>query len=259
MAVSDSAFMGFQWRKDSGDFSRLDGQKPAHFILEQVEQDRFRLVDGFRFTRPTGQTIDVRPEFVKRTDLATVPRPLGWFVSRHGLHTPAALLHDQLCDHEETRPDGMSRDDIDVFFLEAMKAAGVGPIRRLIRYAGVVWWTRVRLPWLFTIAMTLWLAAAAGGMASLAFVCAAQAWWWLPVPLLAQFVAAILWLPGRYWAGVVAGYALPFVLFPGLVCWLFYTSYWLPGWLWYGTVRGFRALTRTAAPLPPKPTGYKQR
>jgi hypothetical protein len=35
------------------------------------------------------------------TDLASIPSFLGWFARRHGRHTPAALLHDQLIPNDD--------------------------------------------------------------------------------------------------------------------------------------------------------------
>jgi hypothetical protein len=92
----------------------------------QAERERFRV--------PVGQ----------RTDFASVPRSLVWFIPRYGRYTKAAILHDHLCDLAEQGK--FERREADGIFRQAMRSLGVAFIRRWIM------WAAVRLGALTTVA-----------------------------------------------------------------------------------------------------------
>src|SRR5215213_7385289 len=88
------------WVTDTAPFSQLDDvQVPASFVVEQITDKEFRIPAGLGFQyNPShdGAVIRVTPESLPTTDFASIPRYMAWFVSRHGRHTPAAFVHDQL-------------------------------------------------------------------------------------------------------------------------------------------------------------------
>jgi len=78
-----------------------------------------------RFQVPIGQ----------RTDFASVPRSLVWFIPRYGRYTKAAILHDYLCNLAEQGK--FERREADGVFRQAMRSLGVAFIRRWIMWAAV--------------------------------------------------------------------------------------------------------------------------
>jgi len=80
-----------------------------------------------RYTVPKGE----------RTDFASVPRPLVWFIPTYGRYTKAAILHDYLC--RLVREGKFDRRDADGIFRQAMRSSGVPFLRRWIMWAGVRW------------------------------------------------------------------------------------------------------------------------
>ena len=78
------------------------------------------------------------PHFV--TDHASVPAVLRGLVAQSGVHSAASVLHDWLYSVAEP-PKAQTqfrkeRFRADQIFLEAMKASGVGPLRRSALYRG---------------------------------------------------------------------------------------------------------------------------
>lgn len=71
-----------------------------------------------------------------RTDLASVPRFLTWFIPDHGAYSIAAIVHDWLC--EIAVPGGMvTRRDADGMFGVMLGELGVPRIQRRLMWAGV--------------------------------------------------------------------------------------------------------------------------
>jgi hypothetical protein len=66
------------------------------------------------------------------TDLASVPFWLWWFVASYGLHTRAALLHDQLVDVEQ-----FDRVEADRVFRLALEESKVRWMRRWLMWTAV--------------------------------------------------------------------------------------------------------------------------
>ena len=78
-------------------FTGPAGVGDARVRLEQVEPKRFVLLEGFRYRSPaTGKRFEVTPKSLHKTDLASVPFLMRWFVNSYGRHTLPALLHDCL-------------------------------------------------------------------------------------------------------------------------------------------------------------------
>jgi hypothetical protein len=217
----------FLWELDTSPFSSEEGTQPGRIVLRQVDDDTFELVEPFSFTAPDGRVFPVIPELLGRTDLASIPSFLGWFARRHGRHTPAALLHDQLItDEPERLPEELRvpPEEADHIFREALLASDVALVKAWVLYAGVAartrWWRR---PW-GAIGLVLWFVAALTGTGFLVWGLT-QGWWWLiAVALLAPVPASLLW--GRsYPAGLVAGYAFWLVVFGSAPAWLSYQAY----------------------------------
>jgi hypothetical protein len=208
--------MPFEWTGNTVPFVDLANHTPARFVLEQVEDDQFRLKVPFRYHPPGGPDIDVTPQALGDTDLASVPIFMSWFVSRHGRHTPAALVHDQLVT--DTMP-AKQRAAADRIFLQAMDALDVPPVRSRVTWAAVALATRWHTtPW-GRLAILAWGLASAVGTALLIYGLASWTLWLIAATLLGPLLGAGLW--GRqFWAGVIAGYALWVVALPALTSWL---------------------------------------
>ena len=98
--------------------------EPARFVIEQLGDSEFGVHPGGGFQyvpSGSGDPIVVDESTLPRSDLASVPLALTWFVSRHGRHTPAALVHDRLVRSGSTYDERIRADDI---FLEAMERSG---------------------------------------------------------------------------------------------------------------------------------------
>lgn len=105
--------------------------------LEQIDRKRFLLMRGFRYTDPDGERHHVTPKGVGKTDLASVPSILWWFVASYGRQTRAALVHDQLIDQIE-------RHDADWVFRRALGDSGIGWARRWLAWSAVSFETTFR-------------------------------------------------------------------------------------------------------------------
>lgn len=154
-------------------FWSLHDESEPEIRLRQVSPNAFQLLEGFRFVRPgeaphRAITVPAHdpgrpPSRGNVTDLASVPWFLWWFISSHGRHTRAALLHDHLV----TDPH-FDRREADVVFREALADAGVSWVRRWVMWGGVTIgtkWKRDRFRLLLFVAhlvasyvlMGLWL------------------------------------------------------------------------------------------------------
>jgi hypothetical protein len=261
--------MPFTWDRDTRPFSDVDDAQPGHFVLRQVDDDTFALSEPIRFTRPKGMrggvgpTIVVKPEWLERTDLASIPSYLGWFARRHGRHTPAALLHDVLVPDRSGWPDDLPEDwrlapdQADLLFRELLLACGVPLVRSYVMWAGVTVRTRMASrPW-GRIGLFVWFAAALAGTALLIYGLTTLTWWLVAVALLAPIPAAVLW--GRqYLAGLMAGYALWLVVVGSLPAFLAFKVYQGIEWLaWH--LRRIRPANRPVVDELPPPVPYDKR
>lgn len=116
-------------------FSTLDGNAFPVPVLAQVEPEVFEICVPFRYRRRTQDDWITVPksEEHRRTDLASVPRFMLWLVPRYGVHTLAALVHDQLVD--DPPPGG--RVEADTIFRDALGELKVPLIRRWMMWAAV--------------------------------------------------------------------------------------------------------------------------
>jgi hypothetical protein len=219
--------MPFVWELDTSPFSSGDGTQPGRIVIRQVDDDSFELVEPFVFTAPDGREFPVRPEYLGRTDLASIPGFLGWFARRHGRHTPAALLHDQLITTEPERlPPSLRVTPVeaDRLFREALLASDVALVKSYVMWAGAALVTRWWSGWGARIALVAWFALAVAGTAVLVAGLADAEWWWVAAALLAPVPASVLW--GRqFGAGLIGGYAFWFVVAGSLPAWLVYQVY----------------------------------
>ena len=215
--------MGFTWQTNTAPFLDRTTHRPdARFVLEQIDDERFRLTDEVHYEGRAG-TYDI-PPFA--TDLASIPRFMSWFASRHGRHTPAALLHDYLIPGgpQDPVPPPVPRHEADEKFRIVLDELGVPLVRARIMWAGVTFATRVGSGIGSLVAMIAWLVAALAGTVVLVWgLSAGNPWLYVPAALV-PIAAAVLWGP-QWRAGLIGGYALWLVLVPALVSWLGYKLY----------------------------------
>lgn len=243
--------MAFAWTTSTAPFTDAAGRQPARFVLEQVGDDAFRLVRPFRWRRRTGTVVEVTPASLGVTDLASIQPAVAWFVTRHGRHTPAALVHDQLT---RTARSPEERAAADLAFREAMGELGVPPVRTAVMWATVAMATRwVGGPWR-RAGILAWGACSLLGMGSLIQGAVRRRPTQVAVALVAPLPAAALW--GRQWrAGIVAGYAVWFVLVPTATSLAGYSAYWSAE----AALRaGRRLLARRGDPEPPGPVPFSE-
>lgn len=220
--------MPFIWTGDTGTFTTADGKKPARFVLEQVSDRGFVVCDPFVFQHgehpyPVSDQEPDDPGNQTTTDLASIPVFLQWFVSRHGRHTPAALVHDYYTKHDTSFDDRVKFDRI---FLDAMDDLAVPPVRSRVMWSAVsmasLWSNGVR----GKLQLLVWAAAASTGVGCLVWGLATLTLWAIAAALVGPSVGALLW--GRlYWAGVIGGYALPFIVLPATTSLLGLAAYWV--------------------------------
>jgi hypothetical protein len=243
------------WTTNTVPFSELrDPTKPAHFVVEQISDKDFRIPAGLGFQyNPDGGTQVIAVTHIPRqtTDFASIPRYLSWFVSRHGRHTPAALVHDQLVtDHM----DHDARTQADRLFRDMMDDLEVPPVQSRVMWAAVTIATRRHGPLRTKASLVAWAILAALGIGTLAWGLATTNPWLVLLALVGPAIGAPLW--GRHYAaGLIAGYALPIVALPAIACLLGYWTYWL-------TEQAVRLARRPQTPQPdqlPGPIGYQGR
>jgi hypothetical protein len=239
-------------------FIKLEGEGPGlpEVVLKQVGPNSFQLLHGFRYQVPPDGIIYAVPAHDPNlppdapnnsTDLASVPFWLWWFVASYGLHTRAALLHDQLVDVAE-----LDRAQADRIFRLALEDSKVRWMRRWLM------WTAVSIATMALKARARF-AAFAGMLVLLIGLLAAWAFGWLPdlpggvrawVPALVALFAGFAF--GRLWPLTVAGLLL--ITAPTIVVWTVLIVVWLLDYakaIW-NRVRG-RAFERPPlVPLEPR-------
>ena len=245
----------WRWGEHTEPFSALrEPDQPAHIVVEQIGDKDFRIPEhlGFQYN-PVGEPpITVTCDSLPTTDFASIPRYMSWFVSRHGRHTPAALVHDPLVTA------GMSFEDrkaADRRFLTMMDSLEVPPVQGRVMWAAVTLATRLHGTRTSKVGLALWAVIAAGGMVLLVWGAATVTPWMIAVALVAPAVAALLW-GNQYRAGLIAGYALPIVALPALAS---LAGYWIY-WLIEKAVKIIRArLPHNKDKALPEPIGYQGR
>ena len=248
---------GWRWGTRTWPFSVIgEPYENARFVIEQVGDACFALPDGGGFQyngAGPGYPAVVTQETLKgTTDLASIPRFMGWFVSRYGRHTPAVLVHDMRVEDDM---DLDARIKADNELLEMMTHLDVPVVRRRVMWAAVTVATRWKGNVLARLGIILWGLLAAGGVALLARGIATGTAWQIALALLAPFPASLLWGSQRT-AGLVGGLAMPFVIVPAAASWFGYGVYWLVE----ETIRRVLALhPRNDLEMLPTPTPYKER
>lgn len=207
-------------------FFAVDDSRPR-FVLEQIDDDVFYVTTPFVYCpEASRKRVDVNSDTLPTTDLASIPWFASWFVSRHGRHTPAALLHDCLVHDARRRGDHAARAQADLEFRNALDELQVPPVRGRVMWAAVTFATRWGTGWLLRAGLALWLLAALAGTFAFVFGAMAGRPWTMVAAALGPVVGAVLW--GRqYVAGVVGSYALLVIALPTIACIVAYSVYWL--------------------------------
>ncbi len=166
------------------------------------------------------------------SDLASIPRYMRWFESSYGLHTLAAVLHDDLIVDE---PNGgpLGSDTLsDTFFREMMRAAGVAWLKRWIMWAAVALRSRWAAGGVRRISVFVWIVLSCLGITSFVWGVGSVLFDWsgpdavglLAIAAVLPWVAATLW--GRqYFAGIVAAAAALWIVPAAAVAGVGYVIY----------------------------------
>jgi hypothetical protein len=250
------------WVTNTKPFSALGvPTDQACFVVEQVTDRSFRIPDGSGFqynsarddTDATYKVIEITHESLPDTDFASIPRYMSWLISRHGRHTPAALVHDQLVT------DDMSfeaRKQADRLFLDMMDDLDVPPVQSRVMWAAVTLATRWHGSGRSKAGLVAWAALAAVGIVALGAGLVTTNPLLVVLALVGPALAAVLW-GDQYWAGLTAGYALPVVALPALAALGGYWVYWV---IEMAVKLGRRARHREPEPpVLPGPIGYQGR
>jgi hypothetical protein len=220
-----------------------DQGAPAHpngILLEQIDSKTFALHSRVHFRGTTGLEgripetqialiRDVSPDTLAETDLASVPTPLQWLVSRYGVHTPAALIHDRFIGMKKKQKEDLKVDELtdahtDRYFRFMLEAVGVRWLRRWMMWAAVAMRTRWASGWPKRILMIVWLLASVAGIAVAVAGIITGNWLWVVAASLAPLVFGLLW-DRQYGAGLVAAYTAIWVLPPTVLGALGYVIY----------------------------------
>ncbi len=207
-----------------------DPRCPDGIVLEQIASKEFILRSTVHFKGTTGlegRIPDAELSVIRTvspltiggsTDLASVPTPLQWLVSRYGVHTPAALIHDRFigmskdqrtCAKVESLTDAYT----DRYFRFMLEALEVRWLRRWMMWAAVAMRTRWASGWPKRIMMIVWLLASVTGIGVAIAGIATGNWWWVIASSVAPLLFALLW-DRQYGAGLVAAYTAIWVLPP---------------------------------------------
>jgi len=163
---------------------------------------------------------DWDPAQPRRSDLASIPPFMRWFVNSYGRHSLAAIIHDELILDARPNEGALGSDTLsDTFFREMMRCSGVPWLLRWIMWSAVAMRTRwAALGWRRATLVT-WVVLAAAGIAMFVWAVGSLAGWghvlppgvMLTIALVMPFAAAPLW--GRqYGAGLVAAVAALWIL-----------------------------------------------
>ena len=253
--VSESATTGawYPWRVAPG----FEVRSPDGDVgLVQIDRKNFLVESEFRFsdegvltmltdrlvrkgkseTQARAAVEDARtytPRAEDPTDLASIPRYMRWFESSYGLHTLAAIIHDDLIVPEPN--GGPLGDDTlsDRFFREMMRTAGVRWLKRWIMWSAVALRSRWAVGGIRRLSVLVWLLLSATGITSFVWGLGSATFGWgspldpwalLVVALVLPFAAAFLW-GKQYGAGIVAAAAALWILPAAALAGLGYVVY----------------------------------
>jgi hypothetical protein len=225
--------------------------------LEQIDRKQFLVSQSFRFTDEGAILDDLRRKLAARswdtakieraindartftpaeenpTDMASIPRYMRWFENTYGLHTPAAILHDQLI-RDKPNAGALESDTLaDRFFREMMGAAGVKCLKRWIMWAAVALRSRWAAGGRRRAFVCIWIVAAVVGLSSFVTALGSAAfgwghpigtgWLWL-IGLALPFASAPLW--GRQYGGsLIAAIAALWILPASILAFVGYALY----------------------------------
>jgi hypothetical protein len=243
-----------------------DPALPGGIVLEQIDSKQFALRSCVRFTGITGLEGRIPGDQIEvirtvtpatiggTTDLASVPTPLQWLVSRYGAHTPAALIHDRFIgmSKEEKELVGVSELNdayTDRYFRFMLEAIGVRWLRRWMMWAAVALRTRWASGWIRRVMLTIWLIASVTGIGVSLVGIATGNWWWVVAASLAPLLFGLLW-DRQYGAGLVAAYTAIWVLPPTILGSL--------GFLVYRVLEGVAAKVRGRNTARMQPNSYSE-
>ena len=116
-------------------FRTRDGAGFPVPVLAQIDGKNFEICVPFmyRHSEEDEWILVPKDERFRRTDLASVPGFLLWLVPRYGLHTLAAMVHDQLIKD----PPSGGRVKADTIFRDSLGELKVPWIRRWIIWTAV--------------------------------------------------------------------------------------------------------------------------
>lgn len=172
-----------------------------------------------------------------KTDLASIPSFMRWFVNNYGKHTLAAIIHDRLITDGEPNTGALGSDTLsDRFFREMMGASGIGWLQRWIMWAAVAMRSRWAAGGVRRASLVVWGVLAACGI-SLFVVGAVAALGWghllgidanvaLTIAVVMPFVGCLLWGKQRG-ASLVAALAALWIFPPAILALVGYAVYWL--------------------------------
>lgn len=225
---------GAPWAKSF----EVEGDREGRIVLRQIDRKTFELGSTITYigaeTGLEGRLDDaalmeirrVSPERLRFTDLASVPGPLQWLVTRYGVHTPAALIHDWLIGSGPSPIVGLTDQHADRYFRFMLRDLGVRWIRRWMMWAAVALRTRHAARGLRRLLLVVWAVAALAGMSGFAIGIVTGSLGLVLITTIAPLLFSLLW--GRqYGAGLVASYAAPWVVPPTMVGALGYFLYWI--------------------------------
>ena len=111
---------------------------PVHLDLRSVNGEEFRLLGRIGYVSDLCADMFVAPDDLEtfRTDLASVPAVLRWFVPRSGPFLPAAVLHDAMVEPGiHYLGPRVTRREADAIFREALVELGTGVVRARLMWA----------------------------------------------------------------------------------------------------------------------------
>ena len=184
---SNAATSWSPWRvaRNSG-FEVLD---PGGDVgLVQIDRSQFLVTKAFRFSNTAVEAMltarlvrdgksadeaqravdDARtftPTTENPTDMASIPLFMRWFENTYGLHTLAAIIHDQLIVNEPNAGALGSDTLSDRFFREMMRSAGVRWLKRWIMWSAVAIRSRWAAGGIRRLSVLVWLVLAITGIA----------------------------------------------------------------------------------------------
>ena len=96
----------------------------ASLVTEQIQHQRWQVVQPFRFTSKTGLAVDIPAAF--QTDLASIPAVAQSLVSKVGYWSQPAVVHDMLYRrHRDGVDDSITRLQADDVLLEGCRIKAV--------------------------------------------------------------------------------------------------------------------------------------